>query len=252
MALEEYTMTIFRTISCLILLVSLGGANAWAHKPGPDIIRECPKCKTHLEQHTMMSGNTFGARFWTDGKMVAPMLPDRPWLVKCPKCYHVFWINDAKKLGTQYRWDKDKKWPKTVQPALPTEEDYLNAVRDDNLSDKKELYARRRAWWLANDTIRKNTNATVIFSQAQANNLQKLAALLDERDPNQRLMKAELFRELGQFDQCIKLLSSPFKRERHAYVAAFIRQLAEQKVQAVREIRKKEKPKKKAIDSDNK
>ena len=231
-------MTVFRTISCLILLVSLGGANAWAYKPGPDIIRECPKCKTHLEQHSTMSGNTIGARLWTDGKMVAPMLPDRPWLLKCPKCQSVFWIDDAKELGRQYPWDKDKKWPKAVEPVFPTEKDYLNVVQDDKLSDKKELYARRRAWWLANDTVRTNTDATITFSRAQADNLQKLAALLDEQDSDQRIMKAELFRELGQFDACIKLLSFPFKNERRAEVAAFIRQLAEQKVQAVREITK--------------
>jgi hypothetical protein len=31
-----------------------------------------------MAQRTLASGNTIGARFWTDGKMEAPMLPDQP------------------------------------------------------------------------------------------------------------------------------------------------------------------------------
>jgi uncharacterized Zn finger protein len=54
--------------------------------PGPTVIYECSSCGKHIEQQTIVSGNTFGARFWTDGKVDAPMLPDEPWLVKCQHC----------------------------------------------------------------------------------------------------------------------------------------------------------------------
>ena len=49
-------------------------------------------------------------------------------------------------------------------------------------------------------------------------------------------MKAEVFRELGRFDDCIKLLSFSVEDEIHAEVADFIRSLAAQKVTIVREI----------------
>ena len=42
--------------------------------PGPTIIRECPECGQPIKQWTLLSGNAFGARFWTDGKPDAPML----------------------------------------------------------------------------------------------------------------------------------------------------------------------------------
>lgn len=88
-----------RILVFIHLLVLLAVIKVWAFFPGPDIIRECPKCKMHVVQETTMSGNTMHAKFWTDGKMVAPMLPDRPNLVKCPKCGTLFWLDDAKELG---------------------------------------------------------------------------------------------------------------------------------------------------------
>ena len=112
--------------SILVLTITLlCGVTALAYRPGSNIIRECPECNAALERTTMMSGNTFGARFWTDGKMMAPMLPDRPWLAKCPKCTALFWIDEAKELGRQQPWDKNKQWPDAIKPSIPTEADYL-------------------------------------------------------------------------------------------------------------------------------
>jgi hypothetical protein len=70
----------------LVLFAMITVGPALGLIPGPDIVRECPKCRVPLLQHTISSGNTFGAQFWTDGLILAPMLPDQPWLVKCPNC----------------------------------------------------------------------------------------------------------------------------------------------------------------------
>ena len=40
--------------------------------PGPDQIVACPKCNGLAKYRTLLSGNTFGARVWTDGKQDAP------------------------------------------------------------------------------------------------------------------------------------------------------------------------------------
>jgi len=236
-----------RTHWLLAVFALFTAMTAWAFKPGPEIIRECPKCKVSLLQWTIGSGNTFGARFWTDGKMVAPMLPDRPSLVKCPKCGTLFWVNEAKELGRWYLWqeprdDKDKKWANIVEPSLPSEVDLLNMLSTDKLSKEKELYVRRSAWWIANDAVRMNENATVSFSPAQEENLLALANLLDEKDPNQRIMKAEILRELGKFEECVKLLEPSFDNDYHT-VAVLIKELAEQKSRLVRETKKDKKSK---------
>jgi hypothetical protein len=42
--------------------------------PGPDQIVACPNCQGLEKYGTLVSGNTFAARVWTDGRQVAPML----------------------------------------------------------------------------------------------------------------------------------------------------------------------------------
>lgn len=224
----------------MLFLLTLSGllivTTARAYRPGPDIIRECPQCKTPLAQRTMMSGNTFGARFWTDGQMLAPMSPDRSWLVKCPQCGTLFWVDEAKELGKRAGWYQHNEWPLAPEPMLPSEADFLSFLSAAKLPERKELYARQRAWWAANDAFRMATNATVSFSPAQEANLHALADILDDKDPDQRIKKAEIYRELAKFEECLKLLAQPFGEDHHKKGAAFIRKLAEQRSRLVHEI----------------
>jgi hypothetical protein len=75
--------------------------------PGPTIIRECSACGKHISQHTIGSGNTFGARFWTDGKRDAPMFPDQPWLVRCQHCGTLVWIDEQTQIGEIDSWSSE-------------------------------------------------------------------------------------------------------------------------------------------------
>jgi hypothetical protein len=169
--------------------------------------------------------------------MLAPMLPNEPLLVKCPSCGKLLWIDEAKKLGETGLLDEKKsKWPGAVEPNLPTEADYMSVLGRLKVSRERELYLRRQAWWAANDLIRTTMQHTVNWSAMQQANLRALANLMDENEPEDRLAKAEIYRELKEFDSCINLLKGPFEKERHAEVAAFIRGLAEQNLSGVREI----------------
>ena len=59
--------------------------------PGPDIYYKCPYCSNVLYHGGMISGNTFGAKFYSDGKMDAPMLPQFPRITKC-WCNNIVWL----------------------------------------------------------------------------------------------------------------------------------------------------------------
>jgi len=220
----------FGVITLALLLV----AEASAFVPGPTVIRECPKCRVPIEQPTMASGNTFVARFWSDGKMVAPMLPDYPWLVKCPKCKHLFWIDEAKKLGdTRKGWKGQGKF-KPDELKLPTVSDFYNIV--SKVKDKRKLrYIRNRLWHCANDPYRDKAPAGKIsFSAPAKANMNALSRLLSEKNPEERLTKAEIAREFGQFDRCIKLLDTQFDRQCRDMASA-IRMLARERYAPVME-----------------
>ena len=220
------------TLSVLLAFMAIGAS--WAFQPGPDIIRECPKCQARLVQETTASGNTMGATFWTDGKMDASMLPSRPLLVKCPKCGALLWIDEITKLGEQWKTyygypDEGREWTNSVATLLPSEAEYLSLLAEGALPDKKERHLRFQVWWAANDPARNDQGVFEGFSPAQEKNLAALLDLMDETDPDQRLTKAEILRELKRFDECIKLLEKPFDDEDYATQAEFIRLMAEQK-----------------------
>jgi hypothetical protein len=193
------------------------------------IVRECPHCRAHIVQEDTLSGNTFGAKHYTDGKREAKMLPDHPWLVKCPFCRNLFWLDEAVEVDTGFDAAKGNQ-----KVLAPSEKEMLAYLAGNTLPKDKEVYLRLHAWWAANDVWRWVPNATPVFSGVQTQNLDALASLLDESEPGQRILKAEIAREHGDFDQCLRLLAYNFD-EGYERAVGFIRRLASERVRNVKQ-----------------
>jgi hypothetical protein len=73
--------------------------------PGKDRIIQCPYCEQQFRQQTLMSGNTFGAKIWTDGKQEAPMLPEAIVLSFCDKYNQYFWVEEAELIDEIDPWE---------------------------------------------------------------------------------------------------------------------------------------------------
>jgi hypothetical protein len=186
------------------------------------IVRECPHCKAHVVEEATVSGNTFGAVYFTDGKREAKMLPNHPWLAKCPSCNGLFWVDEAAEIGSGFEAAKGK------HPVMkPSEAELLKFVSATALPENKERYVRHWAWWTANDAWRHARGVAPKFSEAQLKNLEALSGMLDEAEDAERMFKAEIARELGRFDACRQLLSQPFEGNLQKF-ADFIRRLADE------------------------
>jgi hypothetical protein len=163
--------------------------------------------------------------------MEAPMLPDKSPIVKCAKCSHLFWKAKATELA-RIDWlsaaDEDAERFAKAPPALdPTEQDLLDLSEARDLSRDEQITVRRRAWWLANDRFRSGSESTKAgFSKTQIGNLRRLYSLLKDEAPGERILKAEISRELGDFEDCLQLLKEEFQGEGEAERAKFIRDLA--------------------------
>lgn len=192
------------------------------------IVRECPHCKSHVVQEETLSGNTIGAVLYTDGKRHVPMMPDHPWLAKCPVCSGLFWVEEAVEVDSGFEAAEGKK-----KIQAPSEKNLLDYLVGQALPKTQEKYLRFRAWWAANDVWRRLSNPKPAFSKDQVKNLKALSALLDESDQDQRIFKAEIARELGNFEECQLLLSYQFDRS-YDRALRLIKSLAEEKVRAVK------------------
>jgi len=178
-------------------------------------------------QPTISSGNTLGAVYYTDGYMDAPMQPQPAALVRCPTCREPLVRRHARVLGEVERFGvnlfpeeqadspQQRAWRRAprVQPAH--EADYVAVLathrypRDDEIELRVELmhvcnHARRR--------LPPHAVPPPVSALEQAN-LRKLADLLDLHDGEERIMLAEVRRELGEFELANSLLAGDFPEE---------------------------------------
>lgn len=173
-----------------------------------------------------MSGNTIGAKFWTDGKMEAPMLPEIPRITKCEKCSSVFWVKDSEKVGevsplAEATEDSEvtSEWKNAPRVSKLEKADLVEALKTGIAKNsEEEKFLRVRLWWVVNDELRKELqDISALDKVVFRENLERLIALLDEEVAEERIMKAEAYRETGAFDQVPPLLKElPEKFQRAA------------------------------------
>lgn len=173
---------------------------------GPSLVKRCSQCDGYIEQQTMMSGNSMGARHWTDGKMKALMLQDTPCMVKCPYCSALLWLSDLDEVN-QSRWPFSEKVLDKAKRFIRLEfSDYMTCLDLAKYDAEDERYLRMKAWWAGNDCRRHEETKTEL-AQSEVDNLKSLEPFLDLNHSYDKLMIAELKRELGLFKDSLKLLS---------------------------------------------
>ena len=227
--------------------------------PGLTLIKKCSKCQRLIEEETIMSGNTCGAVFWTDGEYYADMLPDEPELVKCPFCKALVWLKELEEVGDKgiNRFagfvpiqPPDATLDITRPYKMPNRNDYFRLLKVKIDNTEREIYLRLRAWRAGNDRRRRSERGPLKFkkkigkpleplSYPEIKNMKELVCMLDGQNDEERLLKAELLRELGFFNRSLYLLAKPLEEE-YKVSAAFIRELAEKQDPWVRELKPEE------------
>jgi hypothetical protein len=221
--------------------------------PGPEVLIACPYCDTASTYGTLSSGNTFGARGWTDGRQIAPMWKVPPSVVKCRGCGRCHWLKDAREIGQAMiedliiddhiplpRQDIDPAelalWRKAGPVQEPSEEEYYQAFAEGLAGDDgQERTLRMLAWWRRNDGFRNAGDGAPAqpMTPAAEGNLRRFLELLDEKEGTEGLMMAEILRQLGEFDAASQMLDR-CDAERYGVAVRRIRALCESRDRGVR------------------
>ena len=171
---------------------------------GPVLNFECPRCKNIMSKKSLISGNNFGAKGYSDGKEIAPMLPKFPVITKCSDCGALFWLNAETKT--------DKKPENNIHWAqfLTIDELFLALDQDENKTWKRERILRRKIWWAYNDRVR---NGEKIFLNDQDKkrwykNINELIHLINPDNINEKIALAELYRHIGEFKKSEEIINS--------------------------------------------
>lgn len=202
--------------------------------PGPIRLYRCGSCDGLFSRRTLASGNTLGAQYRSDCQMKARMLPQTPPLVVCPHCQALFCMLGAKH-AIEFRsyfpgWGllgeptPEEVASKKAQEALAqqykhvpryelaTRAQCLQYVQSHKMA-KNEERLRLYAWHHVND---ERMNSPRHLSAAEAQNLQFLLMLWDAEEDDGILIKAEMLRELGQFDAAAAVLDHDLSAEAEA------------------------------------
>ena len=180
--------------------------------PGPNKILKIPVTGNLIKIHTIGSGNTFGARLWTDGKMEAPMMPDIPLIRRHPDTGEVFWCDECEEVASEDPFRKESKYAEVPYAGEVGDTELEAELDSESLTPDKERYVRIRLWWLWNDQEREGKNKTD-RAEGFCSNLRRLVDLLDENEPDTRLMAAEGLRELGEHERAADLLNHDFPED---------------------------------------
>lgn len=203
--------------------------------PGPNIYYKCPTCGAYLYTPSLISGNTIGARYYSDGEMIAPMMPEFPNLTKCEGCGTLVKLSQLERVDYDNKNSNIKSVPRNLfKQDIADKQDVAESkiyqchhlgVADLekalDLYPDEELAIRLKMWRRYNDRIRFFLDFSRIFNKSidyrshefdynlewYRNNCLTLLALLDPNDKDQLLLMAELNRNLGNFEECLRLVS---------------------------------------------
>lgn len=197
--------------------------------PGPILLYRCSSCQGLFSRRTLSSGNTFGAKYRSDGQMNARMLPQTPPLVVCPHCRGLFCMAGAEHaiefrnyfpgFGFLGEPTPEALASKKTQEALAqqyrdvpdyelaTHSQCIQYVKSEDISEYPEQL-RLYAWHRVNDE-RMDSGREGLEVEEKANLLALLDLLTYDSEPN-ILLRAEILRELRRFNEATQSLDHDF------------------------------------------
>lgn len=174
---------------------------------GPARILICPHCGIKKEIMSLISGNTFNAEYWSDGKRIASMLPEISLIQKCPSCNRYYLIYKQSVIHSE---DDEPSFEQGLlsYPELKEAFAFLKEelINDDELSIRMMLVHGYNDWFYRSEEKHIVTeDEECLF----VDNVKHLVALLaDDNTLQAQLLIAELYREIKDFEECDTILNS--------------------------------------------
>lgn len=170
--------------------------------PANCYVVKCPHCRGEKELFRLMSGNTFETRQWSDGKQISPMLLRLSPVQKCPECGRYYLLSrlseEDSREGDSYSFETG--WL-SFEQALEASHDIVSPSEDEQ--DTLTVITI----WAYNDIVRNGEEPSEAQRTMFVEYISKILSNQDMFADNQVLL-GELYREIGNYDKCISILSS--------------------------------------------
>ena len=169
--------------------------------PGPPQILTCPFCGGEKQIMSLISGNTFGAELWSDNKQIAPMLPNISYIQKCPHCGKYYILSRQ-----EPNFDRDGDSFETGELNFEeTKEAYEQLSNEGFRTHGEEIEVRLMLFHALNDCYGR-TLLGFDGCEDDWNLFVEQGKWLIEHAIADNVLKAEFYREIGEFDKASELL----------------------------------------------
>jgi len=185
---------------------------------GFDILT-CPVCSQLYKKQIIASSNSIGSSYFSDSYIEGPFLPSQPTIIKCinENCGQFLQINKLKKIASIDYDDEDVYKHNAWKTAYDLEDyrmkikDLLECLEKDICKTiDNEIDIRTQLLWRFNDNFRKYENFNFLEYDKihfKFNNKRLIEIKKDKTEVRDKLFLAELYREIADFESCIRVLN---------------------------------------------
>jgi DNA-directed RNA polymerase subunit RPC12/RpoP len=174
-------------------------------------IYKCSNCQSSIRGIDYWSGNTIGgisySDTYNDGKM---KMPEDYEYIGCSNCKKVFAKKDLEVIK-QYKEEEDLKGYDSAPKPLPDFEVIKTLLEDPKFNDGKNEKAFTLWYlWYFNHNIKPDEKKSETDNGNYKKYTDRLITVLDSEidNINSVVLKAEVLRERGEFDEATKILDS--------------------------------------------
>lgn len=183
----------------------------------------CPICSQLYKRQIIVSTNSIGASFFSDNYVEGPFILHQPSIIKCinDECGQFLQVSNLKSVAT-IDYNKASN-PDAWETAYDLRgykmkiKDLLDCLSKDicNTIDN-EIIVRTQLLWRFNDNFRDNKIYELSDQETnRKSNIERLIEIKKDKTKVQdKLFLAELYREISDFESCIKALNE-IKNETH-------------------------------------
>lgn len=181
--------------------------------PGYSRIYSCPYCGKKKEIATIASGNTFGARRWSDCRMDAPMMPVVSFVQKCNKCGKYYLPSRLEYRETDDMWDGEYgnlSYPELIEAYRQLlSEGFRNIGEEMNVKvmlfqGYNDYFYRYKVFFRFADTIEERIPSAEDVQLHKEIGLWLIENWIKDDD---MLLKAEYYREIGDMENARKTIA---------------------------------------------
>lgn len=165
----------------------------------------CPYCGEVKEIMHFLSGNNIEATQWSDTRYFTPMMPQVSFVQRCPRCKHYFYNTDENFRGFGREGKGTLGWLSYTD--LLEAKNELEPFRCKN----EEIKFRWHLLWAFNDAYCNASLDDIKQNGEFIDNVHRIIELskIDYRGFGENVITAdpliaELHREIGEFDECLK------------------------------------------------